>query len=115
MAGTDSYRKRFESVTQLEEYKKFYEILHVFWVQNPINGIYYGMYDKDTSSIVHIVDPDDREGMMYKTGDPEYVDEKDIQKILDWDTNNALPFYTHKTKEYSWLLLRAMNWKTLAA
>lgn len=40
---------------------------------------------------------------MYKTCDPEYVDEKDIQKILDWDTNNALPFYTHKTKEYSWV------------
>lgn len=93
--GTEAYRKRFANITENETYQNTYDLLMQFRLRNALDNIYFIVYDKDRSSLVHIIDTDNHDELGYKTGDWEFISQKDIGQFLDRET---IPCYIHRSK-----------------
>ena len=83
--GSDAYHEYFGKVTELGDYQTLYKVLNDLAVLNNVDDVYYAVYDRDTSALVYIVDPDTRGGYNKEPGDWESVDEKELYIFLGWD------------------------------
>ena len=60
--GTESYRARFAQVKNDENFDYLVEILREFLkTSEDVSDLYLGMYDRETSALVYIADPDQSE------------------------------------------------------
>ena len=101
-ARTEEYRAAFAHLTERGDYKLLYAVLREFLKASDVNDVFFAVYDPDTSAIVYIVDPDEREGHICKPGDWEPVTEKEMNTFLNWDGEGKL-YYISRRENYSWL------------
>ena len=66
--GSDAYHDCFGKVTESGDYQTLYKVLHDFSVLNNVDDVYYAVYDRDTSALIYIVDPDTRDGYIKEPG-----------------------------------------------
>lgn len=92
--GTEAYRRHFAGISQREDYQRLYDLLLRFRLLNAVDNIYLVVYDKENSSLVHIIDTDDFDELGFKTGEWEYIGEKDIEQFF---TREEVPCYIHRS------------------
>ena len=92
--GTDAYHDCFGKVTELGDYQTLSKALNELTLINDVDDVYYAVYDRDTSALIYIVDPDKREGYINEPGDWESVDEKELNIFLGWD-GTEIPHYSY--------------------
>ena len=100
--GSDAYHDRFGKVTELKGYQTLYKVMNDLTVFNDVDDVYYAVYDRNTSAMIYIVDPDRRNGYINRPGDWERVDEKELNIFLDWD-GTGIPYYSYIGGKDPWL------------
>ena len=92
--GSDAYHDCFGKITESGDYQTLYKVLHDFSVLNDVDDVYYAVYDRDTSALIYIVDPDTRNRYIKGPGDWENVDNKELNIFLGWD-GTGIPHYSY--------------------
>ncbi len=100
--GSAEYRRRFEKITGKKDYQTLLKILGEVRSNGNVNDIFFAYYDRDTSSIVYIADPDDRAGHIKMPGDSEKVSDKELDTFLNWDGSGMLHYYS-KREDNGWV------------
>ena len=100
--GTDAYHDCFGKVTELGDYQTLSKALNELTLINDVDDVYYAVYDRDTSALIYIVDPDKREGYINEPGDWESVDEKELNIFLGWD-GTEIPHYSYIGGKDPWI------------
>ena len=100
--GSDAYHDLFGKVTELKGYQTLYKVMNDLTVFNDVDDVYYAVYDRNTSAMIYIVDPDRRNGYINRPGDWERVDEKELNIFLDWD-GTGIPYYSYIGGKDPWL------------
>ena len=100
--GSDAYHEYFGKVKELGDYQTLYKVLNDLAVLNNVDDVYYAVYDRDTSAMVYIVDPDTREGYIKEPGDWEIVDNKELNIFLSWD-GMGVPHYSYIGGQDPWV------------
>ena len=100
--GTDAYHDYFGRITEQEGYQTLYKVLNDLAVLNEVDDVYYAVYDRNTSAMIYIVDPDRRDGYIKGPGDWESVDEKELNIFLGWD-GTGIPHYSYIGGKDPWL------------
>ena len=100
--GSDAYHDYFGKVKELSDYQTLYNVLNDLTVLNDVDDVYYAVYDRDTSSLIYIADPDRRNGYIKEPGDWEIVDEKELNIFLGWD-GTGIPHYSYIGGQDPWL------------
>ena len=110
--GSDAYHEYFGKVTELGDYQTLYKVLNDLAVLNNVDDVYYAVYDRNTSSLIYIVDPDTREGYIKEPGDWEIVDNKELNIFLSWD-GMGVPHYSYIRWEMKAAGPEATSWQIL--
>ena len=92
--GSDTYHDYFGMVAEHGDYQTMYKVLNDLTGLNDVDDVYYAVYDRDTSALIYIVDPDTRNGYIKVPGDWESVDEKELNIFLGWD-GTGIPHYSY--------------------
>ena len=71
--GSDAYHDYFDKIREHRDYQTLYKVMKDLAVLNDVDDVYYAVYDRDTSALVYIVDPDIRHGYIKGPGDWESV------------------------------------------
>ena len=100
--GSGAYHDYFGEVTEHSDYQTLYKTLNDLTALNDVDDVYYAVYDRATSALVYIVDPDTRNGYIKGPGDWESVDEKELSIVLDWD-GTGIPHYSYIGGKDPWL------------
>lgn len=100
--GSDAYHECFGKITELGDYQTLYKILNDLTVLNNVDDVYYAVYDRETSALIYIVDPDTREGYVKEPGDWEIVDGKELNIFLSWD-GMGIPHYSYIGGKDPWV------------
>ena len=99
---TDAYRKRFSSYTKREDYQMIRTILEDFANAVDIDDIYLAMYDRDTCSLIYIVDQDNDPETQVMPVEWDKVSEKEMEDFLASDGKDEV-WSIQNTKDYGWL------------
>ncbi len=94
--GTEAYRRHFAKITEGEGYQRIYDMLMQFRLHNAIDNVYFVVYDKENSSLVHLIDTDTHDELGFKTGDWEYINRDDVEQFLNLED---IPFYVHRSAD----------------
>ena len=100
--GSDAYHDYFGKVTQLGDYQTLYKVLNDLALLNDVDDVYFAVYDRDTSALIYVVDPDRRDGYIKGPGDWESVDEKELNIFLNWDGTD-IPHYSYIGGQDPWI------------
>ncbi len=101
-AGTEEYRSRFAEIEGREDYRMSVEILKNFYGSSGIDAIYLAMYDRETSAMVYLADPDPDPEAVMMPGDWDAVTRDGMEHFLNWDGEGML-YEIENTKAYGWL------------
>ena len=101
-ARTEAYRANYAEILSREDYLLLRTVLRDFLDSSDINDIYLAVYDRETSALVYIVDPDEREGHICYPGDWEPVSEKELDNFLLWDGTGKLHYFSRRDN-FAWL------------
>ena len=99
---TETYRANYAEISSGEDYQMLRTVLREFLDSSDVNDIFLAVYDRETSSLVYIVDPDEREGHICHPGDWEPVSEKELDTFLSWDGTGKLHYFS-KRDNFAWL------------
>ena len=91
--GSAEYRQYFADVDRSEgsSYNVLIKILRMILdAHDELFDVYLAMYDEDTQAIVYIADPDGDSETALMPGDWETVNEKGLDKFLNWDGGSVL-------------------------
>ena len=100
--GSDAYHDCFGKITESGDYQTLYKVLHDFSVLNDVDDVYFAVYDRDTSALIYIVDPDTRNRYIKGPGDWEKVDNKELNIFLGWD-GTGIPHYSYIGGQDPWV------------
>ena len=100
--GSDAYHDCFGKITESGDYQTLYKVLHDFSVINDVDDVYFAVYDRDTSALIYIVDPDTRNRYIKGPGDWEKVDNKELNIFLGWD-GTGIPHYSYIGGQDPWV------------
>ena len=100
--GSDAYHDCFGKITESGDYQTLYKVLHDFSALNDVDDVYYAVYDRDTSALIYIVDPDTRNRYIKGPGDWEKVDNKELNIFLGWD-GTGIPHYSYIGGQDPWV------------
>ena len=82
---TTVYRSNFKFINQSDDYKKLNYILSEFKENAMVDDLYCGIYDKDTSALIFIADPDERNEYVYEPGDWYKINHHELDQVFHWD------------------------------
>ena len=100
--GSDAYHDYFGRITEQEGYQTLYKVLNDLALLNDVDDVYFAVYDRDTSALIYVVDPDRRDGYIKGPGDWESVDEKELNIFLNWDGTD-IPHYSYIGGQDPWI------------
>ena len=67
-----------------------------------VDDVYLGMFDRESSALVYIADPDENEETRLRLGEWEPVSEEECSKFLDWNGEGML-YDISDTEKYGWM------------
>ena len=79
--GTEEYRSHFREITELPEYQTVIALMDTFREASDVNDIYLAVYDRDTSALVYIADPETEVEFICNPGDWEPIRQKELDKL----------------------------------
>ena len=100
--GSDAYHDYFGKITEQGGYQTLYKVLNDLALLNDVDDVYFAVYDRDTSALIYVVDPDRRDGYIKGPGDWESVDEKELNIFLNWDGTD-IPHYSYIGGQDPWI------------
>ena len=100
--GTEEYREKYRQITEREDYQRLRSYLRIVLDSSDVNDVYFACYDWESSAIVYLVDPDEREGYICMPGDNEKVSDKECRKFLDWNGEGKL-YHIGQRHNYIWI------------
>ena len=100
--GSDAYHDYFVKITEQGGYQTLYKVLNDLALLNDVDDVYFAVYDRDTSALIYVVDPDRRDGYIKGPGDWESVDEKELNIFLNWDGTD-IPHYSYIGGQDPWI------------
>ncbi len=99
--GTAAYHARFAHIEENADYRLLNHMLGGVLENNgDVFDVYLAMYDRDTTAMVYIVDPDPEDPLA--PGEWEPVTQKGMEKFLSWDGTGTL-YNIDRTEKYGWL------------
>jgi sigma-B regulation protein RsbU (phosphoserine phosphatase) len=103
--GSSEYNEHFSHIDASEdsEQEKIKNILGdilSYHTQNDIEYLYLGMYDKETSSLVYIADPDEDPDTKFNTGEWETVARRETLRFLEPKDGTEILYDIDYTKAY---------------
>ncbi len=99
---TEEYYENYAGITEREDYQSLHTLLREFLRSGDVSDIYFAMYDRETSALVYLMDPDEREDQIYMPGDWEPVSEEELNRFLNWDGTGKL-YYISYEGSFFWL------------
>ncbi|MBO4750991.1 MAG: SpoIIE family protein phosphatase [Lachnospiraceae bacterium] len=110
LVGTDEYRSLYSEL-HIEQKGGVYDVL-VHMIAGTLSyydvyDIYIGMYDRQNSRLVYVVDADPDETTRFLPGDWEEVDPKGLDKFMSWNGEGTL-YDIELTKAYGLLCTVAL-------
>ena len=106
-ADTDAYRAHFAAYTTDAVFESIRGILKDFYESSDVYDVYLGMYDRETSALVYLVDPADGEADYCLPGDWDSVTRRGMKKYLTWDGKGKL-YDIDNTERYGWMCTAGM-------
>ena len=100
--GSDAYHDYFVKSTEQAGYQTLLKFLNDLALLNDVDDVYFAVYDRDTSALIYVVDPDRRDGYIKGPGDWESVDEKELNIFLNWDGTD-IPHYSYIGGQDPWI------------
>ncbi len=100
--GTDEYRARFAPFTEREDFAAARAVLADFAGASDMDAIYLAMYDRGTSAMVYLVDPDESPETGLFPADWDPVQPKGLEHFLGWNGEGML-YEIGNTPGYGWL------------
>lgn len=110
--GTEEYNARFERIKANMDYIRLLDLLYRVQTNSDVNDIYVAVYDKNTSAIVYICDPDTDPETMTHPGDWEPLEERELNKFLEYDGDGLL-YDIGDTKRYGFMCTAGSRLPTL--
>ena len=98
--GTEEYRADFAASVDMGIYEYLLGMLRDVLNENDVYDVYVAMYDRETSALVYIADPEEKQRLY--PGEWETMTEKEVNKFLDWDGEGEL-YDISRMKPYGWL------------
>ncbi len=99
---TEAYFARFAEAADADVLASVRSVLGDFLDSGNASAIYAAMYDRDTSAMVYIADPDPDPENVCRPGYWESVERSGMEKFLSWDGKGML-YDVGKTQNYGWL------------
>ncbi len=84
------YQALFDSVEEDEDYQYLLEVLRTFRDSSDVFDLYLGVYDRETSALIYLADPEEDPDYACPPGYWEPLEEKEIDKFLNWDGTGKL-------------------------
>ena len=100
--GTEEYRLRFSRVSAANAYHKLRAALLAFQSESGSNAVYLGVYDRETSALVYVCDPNCSEETGFFPGEWEPLETRELNKFLNWDGQGRL-YDISRTGKYGWM------------
>ncbi len=100
--GTTQYRGRFAFLKETHEYDVLVHLLGGFLENNDVYDVYLGMYDRDTSALVFIVDADPNPETQCMPGDWDAVTKSEVEHFLNPKDSERI-YDIRKTEKYGLL------------
>ena len=77
-------------------------VLRSFRDSSDVYDLYLGVYDRETSALVYLADPEEEPEYACPPGYWENVEERELEKFLNWDGTGKL-YDISKTEKYGWM------------
>ena len=100
--GTEEYHARFEELTTREDYVNIRRVLDDFADSSDISALYLAMYDRETSAMVYLVDPEENRRLVKLPCDWDLVTRQGLDHFMDWDGEGEL-YEIERTPNYGWM------------
>lgn len=100
-SNTDEYYEIFSGVEKMKGYEELIRFLDKIKATELVDDLYVGYYDRKTSSIVYIADPD-TSATHCAPGTFEKVERRELNKFLNWNGQGSL-YDAGNTEEYGWI------------
>ena len=100
--GTDEYAAFFSEVDNSKQSAQaiLYWMMKTFIDSGEVDGVYLGMYDRETNALVYFVDP--QQENHFGIGEGEEVSAEEIEKFLTWDGTGML-YDVSDMEKYGWM------------
>ena len=98
--GTEEYRNYFKEISSDPEFEHVLKMLKGYLDHSDVYDVYLAMYDKETTAMVYIADPEEEDTLW--PGEWEPVTEKGMMKFLNWNGEGQL-YDIDRTAAYGWL------------
>ena len=96
------YQAHFDSVAEEAEYQYLLSVLRVFRDSSEVDDLYLAAYDRETSAMVYLADPEENRDLACPPGYWEPLEAKELEKFLNWDGTGKL-YDIGLTKRYGWI------------
>ncbi len=101
---SEAYRNSFRTVTQASDHRQVYRILHFVKENNDIiDDVYLSYYDRETSRVIYIVDPDTDPETRCPPGTWESLSQEELELFLS-PAEGEKPSVYSRSDQYGWLL-----------
>ena len=98
----EDYQALYESVAKSEGYQYLLTVLRVFRDSSDVYDLYLGVYDRETSALIYLADPEEDPEYACPPGYWEEVEQKELEKFLTWDGTGRL-YDISRTEKYGWM------------
>ena len=88
--GTEAYRARFAYVEEYPQFRSLSTLLTDSRAASDMDSLYFAVYDRDTSALVYICDPDPNDETRMHPGEWEPVIAHELNRFLNWDGTGKL-------------------------
>ena len=101
-AGSAAYREYFSDIAEREDYKLISSILGDMLESSDVYSLYLAMYDRESLSVVYIVDSEKDPDVKCYPGALDPVSEEEMERFLSWDGTGRL-YNAARTEKFGWL------------
>ena len=98
----EDYLARFDSIARDEGFQTLIPIMREFKNSSDVYDLYLAWYDRDTGALVYIADPEEEADYACPPGYWESVEQREIEKFLNWDGTGKL-YDISRTEKYGWM------------
>ncbi len=100
--GTDEYYAKFADIANDSDWRQANMVLSDFRNTKAADYIYIAIFDRNTQSLVYILDTDLNEKTLCPVGHREVLGKRELRRFLDWDGTGIISDFG-PTEEYGYM------------
>ena len=98
----EEYLALYDRVAEKERFAYLLSVLRAFRDSSDVYDLYLGVYDRETSALVYLADPEDDPAYACPPGYWEPLEARELEKFLNWDGTGKL-YDISRTEKYGWM------------